>query len=91
MHSLSAHKRQHKEDISAPAHNKSVGHHGGYDKTCAGERDMLADAPEKSNVFYASDLSENFVNMIDHILEGESDDARIRFLNFDVENGEEHI
>lgn len=60
-------------------------------KRVLGERDMLADAPEKSNVFYASDLSENFVNMIDHILEGESDDARIRFLNFDVENGEEHI
>ena len=52
---------------------------------------MLAERADRDNLFYASDLSENFVNMIDHILEGESDDARIRFLNFDVENGEEQI
>ena len=40
------------------------------------------------NVFYASDLSENFINMIDSIFGNESEDAKVKFLNFDLENGE---
>ena len=52
------------------------------------ERDMLADAPEFENVFYASDLSENFVNMIEHIFRGDEDGAKVKFLNFDLENGD---
>ncbi len=56
-----------------------------------GERDMLAKGAKTDNIFYASDLSENFINMIDHIFEGESDDAKVKFLNFDLENGERHI
>lgn len=55
------------------------------------ERNMLAENSEFSNIFYASDLSENFVNMIDHIFENESADARVKFKNFDLENGERHI
>ncbi len=50
-----------------------------------GERDMLAKDPQASNVFYASDLSENFMNMIDNIFQGESDEAKVKFLNFDME------
>lgn len=50
--------------------------------------DMLAGKSDAKNVFYASDLSENFINMIDHIFENESDDAKVKFLNFDLENGE---
>ncbi len=47
------------------------------------ERDMLADAKEGDDVFYASDLSENFINMINLITEGS--DAKIKFKNFDIE------
>lgn len=50
-----------------------------------GERGMLAKDPEAGNVFYASDLSENFMNMIDSIFRGEGDDAKVKFLNFDME------
>ena len=46
---------------------------------------MLAKDPEAGNVFYASDLSENFMNMIDSIFRGEGDDAKVKFLNFDME------
>ena len=50
------------------------------------EGDMFADGSDFRNVFYASDLSENFLNMIDHIFEEEADDAKVKFLNFDIEN-----
>lgn len=56
-----------------------------------GERDMFAKDSKNENIFYASDLSENFINMIDHIFENESEDAKVKFLNFDLENGEQHI
>ncbi len=52
------------------------------------ERDMFAKDSSVDNVFYASDLSENFINMIDHIFENESEEAKVKFLNFDLENGE---
>lgn len=52
------------------------------------QRGMLAAGSPAENVFYASDLSENFINMIDHIFADESEDAKVRFLNFDLENGE---
>ena len=50
------------------------------------EGDMFADGSDFRNVFYASDLSENFLNMIDHIFEEEAEDAKVKFLNFDIEN-----
>lgn len=53
------------------------------------ERDMFADNSDFQNVFYASDLSENFINMIDHIFENESEEAKVKFKNFDLEHGEE--
>ncbi len=53
------------------------------------EKDMFASGSDFRNVFFASDLSENFLNMIDHIFENESEDAKVKFLNFDLEkNGE---
>ncbi len=52
------------------------------------ERDMAAQGSAFENVFYASDLSENFVSMIDSIFEGENEDTRVEFLNFDLEQGE---
>ncbi|MEI3519290.1 MAG: hypothetical protein V8R14_08090 [Clostridia bacterium] len=52
---------------------------------------MLAKDSSFENVFYASDLSENFINMIDHIFEGESEGRKVKFLNFDLENGERFI
>ena len=52
---------------------------------------MLAENSDFENIFYASDLSENFVNMIDHIFEDENEDAKVKFLNFDIENGDRHI
>ena len=53
------------------------------------EKDMFACGSDFRNVFFASDLSENFLNMIDHIFENESEDAKVKFLNFDLEkNGE---
>lgn len=52
------------------------------------QRSMLAGDSDAGNVFYASDLSENFINMIDHIFENESEDAKVKFLNFDLESGE---
>lgn len=53
------------------------------------ENDMFAENSDFRNVFYASDLSENFINMIDHIFENESEEAKVKFLNFDLERGEE--
>lgn len=49
------------------------------------EGDMFAENSDFQNVFYASDLSENFIKMIDHIFEDESEDAKVKFLNFDLE------
>ncbi len=49
------------------------------------ERDMFADNSDFNNIFYASDLSENFLRMIDHIFEDKDDDAKVKFLNFDLE------
>ena len=46
---------------------------------------MLAEDSEFTNVFYASDLSENFLNMIDHIFADEEEDKKVKFLNFDFE------
>ncbi len=51
------------------------------------QRDALACGSEYENIFYASDLSENFINMIDTIFEGE-EDAKVKFKNFDLEKGE---
>lgn len=55
------------------------------------QRDMLAGPRQKEpwetpleNVFYASDLSENFVNMIQAILGREEDELNIKFKNLDL-------
>ncbi|MDD4200284.1 MAG: aspartate/glutamate racemase family protein, partial [Eubacteriales bacterium] len=50
------------------------------------DNDMLADGSDFTNVFYASDLSENFLNMIDHIFADEDEDKKVKFLNFDLES-----
>ncbi|MDD6919707.1 MAG: glutamate racemase [Eubacteriales bacterium] len=47
------------------------------------KRNMLADKKEYEDIFYASDLSENFVNMIDIILE--DSDVRKEFKSMEVE------
>lgn len=49
------------------------------------DNDMLAEGSDFTNLFYASDLSENFLNMIDHIFEEEEEDKKVKFLNFDLE------
>lgn len=49
---------------------------------------MLAEGSQFENVFYASDLSENFINMIDQIFRNEDENVRVQFLNFDLEKGE---
>ena len=49
------------------------------------DNDMLAEDSEFTNVFYARDLSENFLNMIDHIFAHEEEDKKVKFLNFDFE------
>ena len=46
-------------------------------------RDMHAEDSDFTNVFYASDLSENFINMIDNIFKDE--EKKVKFLNFDLE------
>ncbi|MBQ9059920.1 MAG: glutamate racemase [Firmicutes bacterium] len=48
-------------------------------------RDMHAQDSDFTNVFYASDLSENFVNMIDHIFADVDEDKKVKFMNFDLE------
>ncbi len=48
-------------------------------------RDMHAENSDFTNVFYASDLSENFVNMIDHIFADVDEDKKVKFMNFDLE------
>lgn len=47
------------------------------------ERDMLAEDSDFENVFYASDLSENFVNMIDRIFHDE--EVKVKFKNLELE------
>lgn len=44
---------------------------------------LLADCPLVDHTFYASDLSENFVNMINRIFE--NSDFKVAFKNFDLE------
>lgn len=53
-------------------------------KSILEERDMFAEGSERENIFYASDLSENFVNMIDTIFESPS--GRVLFKNLDIES-----
>ncbi len=45
---------------------------------------MFAEETQLKNVFYASDLSENFVNMIQNILGKEEDELNIKFKNLDI-------
>lgn len=45
---------------------------------------MYAEEREGENVFYASDLSENFVNMIQNILGRQKDELDIQFKNLDI-------
>ncbi|MCB6993647.1 glutamate racemase [bacterium 210820-DFI.6.37] len=53
------------------------------------ERDMLAGDFQFENVFYASDLSENFVNMIERIFHEE--EVKVKFKNLELEAVEEKI
>ena len=46
--------------------------------------DLLAEEKEGENVFYASDLSDNFINMIQKILETEKSDLILKFKNLDL-------
>ena len=48
------------------------------------EKNMLAADNDRENIFYASDLSENFVNMIQKILEIESSELILKFKNLDL-------
>ncbi len=47
-------------------------------------KDMLAVENDRENIFYASDLSENFVNMIQKVLETEKSDLILKFKNLDL-------
>lgn len=51
------------------------------------ERDMFAGDFDFENVFYASDLSENFVNMIERIFHEE--EIKVKFKNLELEEVEE--
>ena len=48
------------------------------------EHDMYAAVNDRENIFYASDLSENFVNMIQKVLEVEESDLILKFKNLDL-------
>ena len=48
------------------------------------KRDMFAGRTGGENVFYASDLSENFVNMIKTVLGKEETELNIKFKNLDI-------
>lgn len=52
-------------------------------KRILARRDMLAEEPDFENVFYASDLSENFVNMIERIFHNE--EFKVKFKNLELE------
>ena len=45
---------------------------------------MLAAGNDRENIFYASDLSENFVNMIQKILEIEKSELILKFKNLEL-------
>ncbi|WP_027399964.1 glutamate racemase [Anaerovorax odorimutans] len=47
------------------------------------DNNLLANSPSIDNTFYASDLSENFVNMINRIFE--NSEFKVAFKNFDLE------
>ena len=47
------------------------------------KNDLLSDAPVYDNTFYASDLSENFVNMINRIFE--NSEFKVAFKSFDLD------
>jgi len=47
------------------------------------EKNMTAQKPENPNIFYASDLSENFINMIDKIFEDVP--TKVKFKNLDID------
>lgn len=44
---------------------------------------LLAENPDQESIFYASDLSENFVRMIDRIFK--NSDVKVEFKNFDLD------
>jgi len=46
-------------------------------------KNLIADVPNYENVFCASDLSENFMNMIDRIFE--NSEVKVKFKSFDLE------
>ena len=48
------------------------------------DRDMLADKHDGENYFYASDLSDNFVTMIEKILGTDKETLNIQFRNLDI-------
>lgn len=48
------------------------------------ENDMYAAENDRENIFYASDLSENFANMIQKVLEVEESDLILKFKNLDL-------
>ena len=51
-------------------------------KETLSDKNMFAKESQCKNVFYASDLSENFINMIDKIFEGS--DVNVKFKNLDL-------
>ena len=53
-------------------------------KTILTERDMLAKDSEAESIFYASDLSENFTNMITKVMEVEESSLVLKFKNLDL-------
>ncbi len=48
------------------------------------DRDLLAPEREAKSRFYASDLSDNFVRMIERILGRDADELEIYFKNLDI-------
>lgn len=52
-------------------------------ETILTERDMLAKDSEAESIFYASDLSENFLNMIDRIFD--ETDVRVEFKSMEID------
>lgn len=48
------------------------------------KENLLAANNDRENIFYASDLSENFVNMIQNILKTEKSDLILKFKNLDL-------
>lgn len=60
-------------------------------KQALSERNLLADLPSYDNTFYASDLSENFLNMVNRIFE--NSEFKVAFKSFDLtsEKGATHV